>query len=314
MLSSPIAVVWRHPGLSPHRELGPGWMRSWKTWTHLAPPISPWQAGGRSLLGLKRSRSQRKHPVWWPRPHFGTAKIQSCRNSNQCVFFVSDYQKPSLKTTSPSAPTSPPWRLCLKAASPAGSQSGVFVCLCPRSVSLLYSQSCATTRCYFVCRFSTEDLSSSPEKKNKPASSTSTSTRHRSSADWLGLKVDDHLDFLGGDQGEAKSTPETPKSASPPLVERGASASAAAADASGPAGDGSTVRTKPEVSRSQEKEEEEDDWLAGVLGRKKAQSASNSENKLLRREEPSGPLRREEPSGPGSGEEVDLESLESNVR
>lgn len=83
-------------------------------------------------------------------------------------------------------------------------------------------------------------------------------------------------------------------------MERGASASAAAADASAPAGDGSTVHAKPEVSRSQEKAEEEDDWLAGVLGRKKAQSASESENKSLRREEPSGP-----------GEEVDLES---NVR
>lgn len=112
--------------------------------------------------------------------------------------------------------------------------------------------------------------------------------------------MDDHLAFPGGDHGKAKSPSETPKSASPPLVERGASASAVAVDASAPAGDGNTVHAKPEVSRSQEKEEEEDNWFAGVLGRKKAQSASDSENKLLRREEPSGP-----------GEEVDLES---NVR
>lgn len=53
--------------------------------------------------------------------------------------FVSDYQKPSRKKTSPSAPTSPPWRLRLKAASPADSQSGAFVCVCLSSMSLLYS-------------------------------------------------------------------------------------------------------------------------------------------------------------------------------
>lgn len=142
--------------------------------------------------------------------------------------------------------------------------------------------------CLFVCRFSTEDLSSSPEKKPKPASS-----RHRNSADWLGLKVDDDLAFLGGDHSEAKSPVESPKSASPPLVEK--RASALVADASAAANDSGTVHAKAEVSKQPEKEEETDDWLAGALSRKKAQSTLDSESKSLRWEEPSGPAEKVDP-------------------
>lgn len=141
-----------------------------------------------------------------------------------------------------------------------------------------------TKHCALVCRFSTEDLSSSPEKKSKP-----TSSRHRNSADWLGLKADD--DLVGGDRSEVKSPVENPRSASPPPVEERAPTADAAAD------DGSAVHGKPEVSRCQEKEEDEDDWLAGVLSRKKAQSKFDSESKSLEREEPSDPA-----------EEVDAES------
>lgn len=115
--------------------------------------------------------------------------------------------------------------------------------------------------------------------------------------------MDDDLAYLGDDYSEAKSLLETPRLASPPLVERKVSTSAAAVDASTTANDRSTVDTKLEVSRSQEKEEEEDDWLAGVLSRKKAQSASDSENKLMRREETSGPEEEQEDA-----------ALESNMR
>lgn len=89
---------------------------------------------------------------------------------------------------------------------------------------------------------------------------------------------------------------ESPKSASPPLVERRASASGADASAAAANGSGA-VHAKPEVAGRQEKDEEEDDWLAGVLSRKKAQPAFDFESKSSRKEEPAGP-----------GEELDLES------
>lgn len=89
---------------------------------------------------------------------------------------------------------------------------------------------------------------------------------------------------------------ESPKSASPPLLERRASV----ADASVAADDSGAVHAKAEASRRQEREEEGDDWLAGALSRKKAQSTLDPESKSLRREEPSAPA-----------EEVDPES---NVR
>uniref|UniRef100_A0A8D0D4J2 Fas-binding factor 1 C-terminal domain-containing protein n=1 Tax=Sander lucioperca TaxID=283035 RepID=A0A8D0D4J2_SANLU len=99
-------------------------------------------------------------------------------------------------------------------------------------------------------RFSTDEVNpSTPEKKPKPT----TPTRHRNSADWLGLKTkDDH----------AFSETDTPA-----LTEN------------------ITKQTKPEISKSQQKEEEEDDdWLAGALSRKKAMSVSNSEAKTTKQE------------------------------
>lgn len=107
--------------------------------------------------------------------------------------------------------------------------------------------------------------------------------------------MDDDLAFLSSDHSEAKSPVESPESASPPLVERRASTSVA--DALTGADDGSGVQPKPEVSAHQEKEEEEDDWLAGVLSRKKAQSTFDPKSKSLMREEPTG-----------QGEELDLGS------
>lgn len=80
------------------------------------------------------------------------------------------------------------------------------------------------------------------------------------------------------------------------MLERRPSTSAAATDT--PAlTDNSAGQTKPEISKAQKKEEEEDDWLAGVLSRKKSQSVPNSETKSLKREDPLG-----------LGEEVDLQS------
>lgn len=155
---------------------------------------------------------------------------------------------------------------------------------------------------FLIIRFSTEDLSSStPEKKPKPA--TPTSSRHRNSADWLGLKTNDDHTFLEGDAKETKTPAESPKSPSSPLLERRPSlsgshaTSAAAADTLAPT-DNITKQIKPEVSKSQKREEEEDDWLAGALSRKKGLSVPNSETKTFKQED-----------SLGLGEEVDLESI-----
>lgn len=153
---------------------------------------------------------------------------------------------------------------------------------------------------FFFCiiRFSTEDVSAStPEKKPKPT--TATSTRSRNSADWLGLKTDD--DYVEDDAKEKKTFVESPKAPSSPLIERkplltGSHASSAVkspADTSA-----QPQQTKPEVSRSQKKDEEEDDWLAGALSRKKTLAVSNSEAKSSKQED-----------SRGLGEEVDLESF-----
>lgn len=71
-----------------------------------------------------------------------------------------------------------------------------------------------------------------------------------------------------------------------------------AADTPAPT-DNIAKQAKPEVSKSQRGEEEDDDdWLAGALSRKKAQSVSNSEAKTSKQED-----------SLGLGEEVDLESI-----
>uniref|UniRef100_A0A3B4UTJ8 Fas binding factor 1 n=1 Tax=Seriola dumerili TaxID=41447 RepID=A0A3B4UTJ8_SERDU len=160
-------------------------------------------------------------------------------------------------------------------------------------------------------RFSTEDVSAStPEKKPKPT--TPISTRHRNSADWLGLKTNDDNAFLEDETKETKISLESPKALSSPLLERKPSltgshaTSAAKATAETPAPIVNIAKqTKAEVSTIQKKEEEEeeeeeDDWLAGALSRKKAQSASNSEAKKSKQEDSFG-----------LGEEVHLESFVS---
>ncbi|XP_033501672.1 fas-binding factor 1 homolog isoform X3 [Epinephelus lanceolatus] len=153
-------------------------------------------------------------------------------------------------------------------------------------------------------RFSTEDVST-PEKKPKPT--TPTTLRHRNSADWLGLKTNDDLTFLEGDAKETKTSTESPKAPASPSLERRPSltgshtTSAAKMAADTPVTtDNIAKQTKPEVSKSQKKEEEEDDWLAGVLSRKKVPSVSKSEAKTSKQEDTLG-----------LGEEVDLESTVS---
>lgn len=138
---------------------------------------------------------------------------------------------------------------------------------------------------------------STPEKKPTPASS-----RHRSSADWLGLKTNDDLNYLEDDHKEVKSSAESPKPPSSPLLERKpdlTSVAKTAADAAAPTNNNNvTKQTKSDVSKSQRKnEEEEDDWLAGALSRKKALSGSNTEAVTSKQEDSSF-----------LGEQVDLES------
>ncbi|XP_053194841.1 fas-binding factor 1 homolog [Scomber japonicus] len=155
-------------------------------------------------------------------------------------------------------------------------------------------------------RFSTEDVSAStPEKKPKPT--TPTSTRSRNSADWLGLKTND--DYVEDDAKEKKTFIESPKAPSSPLLERkplltgGHATSAVKLPAATSAqSENIAKKTKPEVSRSQKKEEEEedDDWLSGALSRKKTLAVSNSEAKISKQED-----------SLGLGEEVDLESFVS---
>ncbi|XP_078126287.1 fas-binding factor 1 homolog isoform X6 [Sander vitreus] len=134
-------------------------------------------------------------------------------------------------------------------------------------------------------RFSTDEVNpSTPEKKPKPT----TPTRHRNSADWLGLKTKDDHAFSESDAKETLT--DSPKAPSSPLLERRPSltgshaTSAAKMPADTPAlTENITKQTKPEISKSQQKEEE-DDWLAGALGRKKAMSVSNSEAKTTKQE------------------------------
>ncbi|KAM3598004.1 uncharacterized protein V6R79_012270 [Siganus canaliculatus] len=153
-------------------------------------------------------------------------------------------------------------------------------------------------------RFSTEDISpSTPEKK---PSFTATSSRQRSSADWLGLKTNDDLTFLDSDANETK-TPESSKAPPSPSLDRRPSLTSShtaptvktAADTAA-SSDNVPKQTKPGASKTQTKDEEEDDWLAGALSRKKTQSVTSSEAKKSKQEE-----------SLGLGEEVDLESVVS---
>uniref|UniRef100_A0A3Q1HEF2 Fas-binding factor 1 C-terminal domain-containing protein n=1 Tax=Anabas testudineus TaxID=64144 RepID=A0A3Q1HEF2_ANATE len=138
-------------------------------------------------------------------------------------------------------------------------------------------------------RFSTEDVSaSSPEKKSKPT--TPTPTRHRSSADWLGLKANNDNALLEDDAKETKTSAESPKAPSSPLLERKSSltsshataAAKVAADTPAPTVNISK-QSNTEASKSQKKDDEESDWLAGALSRKKA--LPNSEAKTSKQED-----------------------------
>nr|XP_019958607.1 PREDICTED: fas-binding factor 1 isoform X3 [Paralichthys olivaceus] len=145
-------------------------------------------------------------------------------------------------------------------------------------------------------RFSTEDVSvSTTDMKPKPT--TPTPARHRNSADWLGLKTNDDNTFL---KDETKTSAESPNAPSSPLLERKPSltGSNTTSTARMPA-ETQAKQTKPEVSTTQKKEEE-DDWLAGVLSRKKTVSASNSEAQQSKQEDLFD-----------QGEELDLESFVS---
>ncbi|KAM9392632.1 fas-binding factor 1 homolog isoform 2-T2 [Pholidichthys leucotaenia] len=132
-------------------------------------------------------------------------------------------------------------------------------------------------------RFSTEDISvSTPEKKLKPT--TPTSSRHRSSADWLGLKSDSEFNDL---EDDAKDSPKPPSS---PVLERKSltgshSVSFATVAANGPMPTDDTLRpAKYDVSKNKGKEVEEgDDWLAGMLSRRKA--LSDTETKTSKQED-----------------------------
>ncbi|XP_029015076.1 fas-binding factor 1 homolog isoform X3 [Betta splendens] len=127
-------------------------------------------------------------------------------------------------------------------------------------------------------RFSTEDVRvSTPERKLKPASPTA--ARQRKSSDWLGLRANDESTFLEHDGKEVKSSVDSPKAPSSPLLERKPSLTGKHVPAAGK-GTADTPDTQ------KEEEGENDDWLAGALSRKKA--VSNSEAKTIKQEEHSG--------------------------
>lgn len=194
------------------------------------------------------------------------------------------YQSHLWKQTSHSGPISLPWDPQWKDVSHADSLSGGWS-------SLVFTRtggdgsSLGELNIFFLIRFSPEDVHvSTPERKSKPASPTS--TRQRNSSDWLGLKANDDGAFLERDGKEVKSPVDSPEAPSSPLLDRkpsltgGIHVSAAgkvAADTAAPS----------YSSKTQKKEEEvNDDWLAGALSRKKA--LSSSEAKTSKQEEYSG--------------------------
>ncbi|KAG7504681.1 hypothetical protein JOB18_014128 [Solea senegalensis] len=152
-------------------------------------------------------------------------------------------------------------------------------------------------------RFSTEDISSSAlEKKTKPTPTAP--ARHRSSADWLGLKTNDDITFPEDDNKDIKTSPESPRTPSSPLLERKpsltgnhvtSSAGKMAGEIPAPA-----KQKKSEAPTVQTKEGNEDDWLSGALSRKKALSTSNAEAKWSKQDD-----------SLGLGEELDQESFAS---
>ncbi|XP_061567141.1 fas-binding factor 1 homolog isoform X2 [Cololabis saira] len=135
-------------------------------------------------------------------------------------------------------------------------------------------------------RFSTDDVSASTsDTKPKP----SVSLRHRNSADWLGLKVNDEPSYIEDGPKKMRSAEDSPKIPSSPLLEKKSSfnGSQSTSVAKMPADD--QADTKPTQSEGQrvQPEEEEDDWLAGALSRKKALALSNTEARTSKQDKPS---------------------------
>ncbi|XP_041719532.2 fas-binding factor 1-like isoform X1 [Coregonus clupeaformis] len=146
-------------------------------------------------------------------------------------------------------------------------------------------------------RFSTEDISaSSPEKKPKPI--TPTTTFPRPAADWLGLSQDDEEE----EEEEKEKPPPVPEPLkTPSSLSVGSKPSSSGNRIPQPSTETPNTSSKPpkpvgpiaEVSASQK---DEDDWLSGALSRKKTQSSTRSEEKRTTQED-----------FLGLGDEVDLE-------
>lgn len=147
-------------------------------------------------------------------------------------------------------------------------------------------------------RFSTED-ESALEKKPKPT----TPTRHRGSADWLGLKTNvDHPqdDASKINTEEVYSNPPSvlPLERRLSLTGSHTTPTAKVADTPSPTDNDLVEPAKTEVSISQ-KQNEEDDWLSGALSRKKARSGSTPEAQ---------PQMSKQADTLGLGEELDPDS------
>ncbi|XP_043956804.1 fas-binding factor 1 homolog isoform X2 [Gambusia affinis] len=129
-------------------------------------------------------------------------------------------------------------------------------------------------------RFSTEDVRfSSPERKRQP--STPPTSRHRNSAEWLGLTANDELDDLEEGSKTVKSSAASPKVPSSPVLERKSSLTGNQAPSVARMTEDApnSKQSKSDVSKGNKKDEEEDyDWLDEALSRKKALSEAKAPN------------------------------------
>ncbi|XP_054891841.1 fas-binding factor 1 homolog isoform X2 [Poeciliopsis prolifica] len=123
-------------------------------------------------------------------------------------------------------------------------------------------------------RFSTEDVRvASPERKPQP--STPPTSRHRNSAEWLGLTANDELDDSEEGSKAVKSSAPSPKVPSSPVLETPLTGNQAASVARTDAPN--SKQSKSDVSKGKRKDEEEEyDWLDGALSRKKALSEAKA--------------------------------------
>ncbi|XP_047214966.1 fas-binding factor 1 homolog isoform X2 [Girardinichthys multiradiatus] len=127
-------------------------------------------------------------------------------------------------------------------------------------------------------RFSTEDVrDSTPEKKPHP--STTTTSRYRGSAEWIGLTTNDEFDYLEEGSKAMKSSAASPKApSSPVLVRKSLLTESQATSIAKMTGDApNSNQSRSEVSKDKRKDEEEQhDWLDGALSRKKALSEAKA--------------------------------------